>query len=48
MTLVEEVCQHSVTGDLIVRGKTEECYQDLLRKVEEGVLWNKVDKKVYG
>ena len=48
MTLVEEVCQHSVTGVLIVRVKTEECYQELLRKVEEGVLWSKVDKKVYG
>jgi len=48
MTLVEEVCQHSVTGVLIVKVKTEECYQDLLRKVEEGVLWSKVDKKVYG
>ena len=48
MTLVEEVCQHSVTGVLIVRVKTEECFQDLLRKVEEGVLWSKVNKKVYG
>ena len=48
MTLVEEVCQHSVTGVLIVRVKTEECFQDLLRKVEEGVLWSKVDKNVYG
>ena len=48
MTLVEEVCQHSVTGVLIVRVKTEDGYQDLLRKVEEGVYWSKVEKKVYG
>ena len=37
-----------MTGDLIVRAKTKQCYQDLLRKVKEGVLWSRVDKKVYG
>ena len=36
MPVIEEVCQHSVTGVLIVRVRTEECYQDLLKKIEKG------------
>ena len=47
MRLIEEVCQHMVTGMLIVRLYKEDAYQELLAKVEEGILWKKYSKRVY-
>lgn len=48
MRLIEEVCQHTVTGMLIVRVSEEDTFKTLLAKVEEGILWKKYGKKVYG
>ena len=41
MRLIEEVCQDTVTGMLIVRVSEDDAFKELLAKVEKG-------KKVYG
>ena len=38
MRLIEEVCQHTVTGMLIVQLYEEEAYKELLANVKEGIL----------
>ena len=39
---------HSITGKLMVKLRNEETYQAVLGKLEQGIIWSKYDKPVYG
>ena len=55
--IIEDVCEpaevvetsfHSITGLLLLKVKTEDKFQSLLKKAEKGILWKKVNKHVFG
>ena len=45
---ITEAVQHTITGMLMTRLRSEELFQEALRKAEDGVAWKKHGVTVYG